>query len=344
MNLTYKSMLRPRHILLLIPVFWAAALMANVTLADDDENSNQQQSESSMMLDIADHYQSEGLGEIEDFHGQHTLDGIPFSIGGRAPFYGESWNRRGKELPVSADGIVIGRCFDELHLIHHSFWPDVEGETIARVRLNYADGTSFDFPIRYGVHLRDWMHLPSYEKETVSDQETKICWRHAARAFKAPERIYKTKITNPLPEKVVDSMDVVSAKRLASYALVAATVADAKDITSPEHEGDRNFDSRIAIRIVDDETGQPIENVLVTTSMHVAGEGVVGQPFRSNAGGFGVIRYPESDTTNIGFVIEMDGYKRASKSWRTIPAPQKYTVRLERVTEANQTRNNAVQD
>jgi len=71
----------------------------------------------------------------------------------------------------------------------------------------------------------DWYRLPSEEKELLTDPDTKICWRRPPVQYKSPIRLFKSKLTNPSPEKVVESMDVVSARNLATYTLIAVTVA-----------------------------------------------------------------------------------------------------------------------
>ena len=126
--------------------------------------------------------------------------------------------------------------------------------SIGYLCLNYDDGTESILPIRYGVHLRDWYNLPSYEKEAVEDPYTTVCWRRPPAEYKAPIRLFKSRLANPSPQKVVKTMDIVSARSLAGYNVIAATVAD-RDAVRGELVGDRNFDGKLLIRVVDDFTG-----------------------------------------------------------------------------------------
>ena len=152
-------------------------------------------------------------GILESFVGRPVIDGLPFEIGGQAFLYSQTVADRGEmDLPDTFKGIRVGRKFDELHLIHHTRWPDAEGQTVAYMCLNYADGTKCILPIRYGVHVRDWYRLPSEEKELLTDPDTKICWRRPPVQYKAPVRVFKSKLTNPSPQKVVETIDVVSAR------------------------------------------------------------------------------------------------------------------------------------
>jgi len=72
-------------------------------------------------------------------------------------------------------GIQVGRKFDELHLLHVTQWADIEGREIARIRLNYADGSNHEFPILFGGHVRDWHRMPSEEKELLTDPQHQGC-------------------------------------------------------------------------------------------------------------------------------------------------------------------------
>jgi hypothetical protein len=75
--------------------------------------------------------------------------------------------------------IKVGRTFDELHLLHAAHWSDMEGKAIARLQLNYSDGTRRTMDLGYGVHVRDWQRLHSEEREAVTDPSTKVIWRGA---------------------------------------------------------------------------------------------------------------------------------------------------------------------
>lgn len=294
------------------------------------------------VLDLSNHSQDEDDEEeqLKYPSGPRMFDGLPFLVRGRVYLYGKTPAARGDVHPESAKGLRVGRSFDEIHLIHHTFWPDVHGATVANFRLNYADGTSFSFPIRYGYHVRDWFNLPSYKTESVSDPQTTICWRRAPVAYKAPIRVFKSTVGNPFPEKVVDTIDVVSAKNLASYVLLAATTTDADKADGEEFVGDREFDSKVTIRVVDDETGKPIQDALIVPAMVVEGQGVVGSPIRTSIAGAGEIPYPSNETRNIWAEVEMDGYRSVSQRW-TAPAPKEVTVRLKPNSSATATLSGA---
>ena len=191
-----------------------------------------------MTLDLAKFYQTlpanHPQGILSSFFGREIVDGIPFDAGGQAFLWGKtSADRDEPTRPDTFQGIRIGRTFDELYLIHHTRWLDVDGQTVAYICLNYADGSKYIMPLRYGVQVRDWYRLPSEPSDAMADPNTKVCWRHPAVQYKSPIRLYETTLTNPCPTKVVQTMDVVSARSLATYTLIAATVTNRSSTSTP---------------------------------------------------------------------------------------------------------------
>jgi Tol biopolymer transport system component len=266
---------------------------------------------------------------LESFSGRQVVDGLPFQIDGQMRAYGKTPEAHGDgAYRLSHKGIRIGRKFDYLYLIHHAACPDAEGATIAYVILNYADGTEHIIPIRYGVHVRDWYNMPSYEKEAITDPDTTICWRREPASRKAPIRLFESRFENPSPEKEVTSMDIVSARSLAAYCLLAATVSNHRSkLPAAKFSGDRNFDGRVVIRVVDANTGRPIAGATVLPGMTVQDEGVIGSPFYSSSAGKGTIPYPTKDTSNIDATAEKKGYQSEATNWES-PFPETFTFRL----------------
>lgn len=211
-------------------------------------------------------------GSIQFTVGRQLIDGLPFMIQGVGCVYGKkeaAWQRFQESSCPDFLGIRIGRRFDELHLVHAAKWADVEGQTIALIRLNYDDETQYEFPIRYGGHVRDWQRLRSEEKELLTDPKTKIIWRGPEiENYRSTQRMFKSVLVNPHPEKAVSTMDVLSTKYLSSYELVAATVADrdpSRPVTPPSaaDEPERHFDGKVTVRVMDEATRQPIAGALV---------------------------------------------------------------------------------
>ena len=267
-----------------------------------------------LILDIARFYRTTNNRYLQSVQGRQVIDGLPFQIDGEAILYGKTQASQNNSSVYqdAFTGIRINRAFDELHLIHATKWPDVEGQIIARIRLNYADGTRQEFPVTYGGHVRDWFRLPSEEKELLTDHDSKIVWRGPGdEGLRTTSRLFASTLRNPEPQKVVESMDVVSTRSLAAYDLLAATVANAdpnRPLSPPNvlDEPERNFDGQLAIRAVDQATGQPVAGALVDPYMTVDEAGVVGTPFYTSADGEGVVHYPIAKTTSVSVTVEKD--------------------------------------
>jgi beta-lactamase regulating signal transducer with metallopeptidase domain len=268
---------------------------------------------------------------LESYAGRQTIDGLPFEVRCQIFLFGQTYASRGRVLPEVLKGIRIGRTFDELHLIHHTSWPGVDGETVANIELRYADGTKASLPIRYGLQILDWFYLPSFEQETPTDADTKVCWRHAPLQYKAPVRLFKTKLLNPCPAKVVQTMDVVSARHLSSYTLLAATVSDrdpTRPVTPPVPAAQPpwKFDRQVKIQVVDQATAKPVPGALVQPTLSVLEQNVVGSPFYTSEDGTGSIRYPHRDTTSIAVWVTKEGYELTGQG---LPREVPYTFRIE---------------
>jgi hypothetical protein len=317
----------------LLPVFSSLCLFLGVVglgYAADAPQQDVHGATEPLMLDLAKFFYEPNLkldGKFEALMGRHVFDGLPFEIGGQVRVYGKTPCSRGQKLQDAQKGIRIGRTFDELYLVHHTTWPDADGQKVAFICLNYDDGTDYVFSIRYGVHVRDWYNLPSYEKEVVSDPNTTICWRNPPVQYKAPLRIFKTKVVNPFPKKVVDTMDIVSAHNLGAYNLLAATVVNRDSAEAGNVTGDRSFDGKLNIQVVDDATGEAIEGALVEPCMQVCDEGVVGEPFYTSSAGKGTISFPTNDTASISASVKKAGYSPAGHSWQP-PIKGDFTFRL----------------
>ena len=270
------------------------------------------------------------------FTGVQIVDGLPFDVRGHGVLYGKkeaNWHQKTEADLPDFTGIKVGRRFTELHLLHAANWMDVDGEAIARVRLNYEDGTRFEMPIGYGVHVRDWQRLRSEEKETLSDADSKIIWRGVGlTSYKGKTRLFKSRLVNPLPDRKVVTIDFATTKRLASYDLFAATVADRDPrraltpaVTADEPE--RVFDGACKVFVVSEESGKPLAGALVDPSISVDDAYVVADPLRTDAEGVALIRYPKGRSAQYGLSVELDGYA-GQGSCKAGELPDQITVRL----------------
>jgi hypothetical protein len=262
--------------------------------------------------------------------GRRVFDGVPFQIDGRGCVYGKKLGPETQgETNTYPDfiGIQVGRKFEELHLLHLAQWAEVEGQEIALIRLNYADGTKHEFPILFGGQVRDWQRMPTEEKELLTDPNTKIIWRGPGmQNLKSTMRLFKSMLANPHPEKMVVAIDVVSTKHLAAYDLIAATVANhdpTRPVTPPcvADEPERHFEGALTIHVTERKSGLPVAGALVEPVMSVDEVGVIAIPFLTSATGDGVVRYPLGRATSVSVSVEKDGFGTQHASVELDPSP-----------------------
>jgi beta-lactamase regulating signal transducer with metallopeptidase domain len=253
------------------------------------------------------------------FAGRQVIDGLPFDIGGEIVLYGQSAAQRNVDQPNGVAGIKIGRKFDELHLVHAAQWREYYGCPVATVRLHYADGTQTDFIIRDEFQVNDWNRLLTENDEFVADPDTKIIWRGAG-IVKGTGRLFKSVLHNPSPDKVVDTMEVISARSYMSYILVAATVAQtdpARAVTPPlTLYPSRNFDTTLKVHVTDKTTGKPIAEAEVYTAWIVQDVNLVGDPVLTGPDGVAAIQYPKAEATDLQIEIGKTGYLMNDTNWQ----------------------------
>ena len=273
----------------------------------------------------------------EEFHGEQIFDGVPFDVNGYCEAYGErslQWHRN-QNVRRDLTGILIGRKFDELHLIHEARFREYAGCTIATLRLNYDDGTHAELPIQYAVHVQDISRLLTEEVELLADPDSKIIWRGQKQTeYEVNHRLYKTRLQNPHPQKTVMTMDVINARTRASYVLAAATVVSAdarREITPglPLNVPARYYDGTLTVRVLDSATDKPLAGVDCDPGMQIGKSNVVGDPVLTDENGEAVFKYPTSRTTNAYVIISKPGYVQQYGSWEKDSIPATNVIRLQ---------------
>jgi len=265
--------------------------------------------------------------------GRQIIDGVPFEITGRALLFGKKESKWMHQTNYpDLVGIPVQRKFDELHLVHNARWAEAEGQIIAYIRLNYANRKGAILPIAYGRHVRDWSRLASEERETLSDDRSKIIWRGTGLpSFKSTTRVFKSTLDNPNPDLVVSTIDILTTRSLSAYELLAATVARRdpdRTVTPPlaSNEPERNY-QRVNIVVVDEATGNPIRGAFVDPGLIVDNVVMIGNPFYTTVEGAGVIPYPQGRTTRASASVTKEGYRARSMIWSN-DIPQNVTFQL----------------
>jgi hypothetical protein len=276
--------------------------------------------------------------KLKGYSGRKMIDGLPFDISGQISLYGKESAERGMNYAQAVTGIPIGRKFDELHLIHLVNWREYPGCPVATLRLHYTDGTSADIAIRYGVHVIDWTRLDSEDAETLTDPHTKIIWRGAGGAL-GPVRLFKTVLGNPFPRKPVKTLDLISAGSGSNYDLFAATIAphDPKRVLTPPMPPlpSRNFAGAMTVRVIDKQTGEPIEGAEIYPAMVIGNFSLVADNAITGKDGTAVIKYPKDaklGAKDMRIKITKPGYGDCElhwmNGWQAGQIPDDITYRL----------------
>ncbi len=152
--------------------------------------------------------------------GKITAAGVPFEIidpagnGERSVLI-----LRGKErsrFPEKAEGIPVGLRAKRLYFLHTSGWTPKTGTTVLTYRLNYADGTKLEIPVRSGHEIGGWWGSP-----ILTDAKIAV---EAANAVRPLVNLQCFRWDNPHPEKEIKSLDIRSACGEGVPAVVAVTV------------------------------------------------------------------------------------------------------------------------
>jgi uncharacterized GH25 family protein len=161
-------------------------------------------------------------------HGRQVADGIPFQMDGVVELYGKSALQSNLDIRTNVNGIRVGKAFEEIHLLCSSTGGSPTGKTsIATVVLNYDDGSSNRLEIIFGTHIRQWWG-PRHEEDTpLLDSRAKPAWSmevpEAAAADKR-SRFFHTVLMNPMPGKVVKTIDLASTKTVAGTLIAGISV------------------------------------------------------------------------------------------------------------------------
>lgn len=177
-------------------------------------------------IDLAAHYDLQadepsqfGAWEVVP-KGEQTFEGTPFKANGMIRLLGSKPPPQGTVYRERIEGIQVGQAFAKLHLLHGTGWTGTNDMPVARMVWHYADGTRREFPIIYGRHVRDWWRRT--ETDLVSDTNSMVVWD--GQAPRTSVRLYRSTFVNPEPGKQVKALDLISAKSVATPAIVAISV------------------------------------------------------------------------------------------------------------------------
>ena len=157
--------------------------------------------------------------------GEHDFGGTKFKVGEKMVHVRAESK---PELPEKVEGIQVDARFDKLHILQSTEFGegagDVEdGTAIGAYVVHYADKTEETIPIVYGEDVRDWWDW----KGRNELKRAKVAWR-GKNNYSAENgreiRLFSEAWTNPHPDKMVTTIDVVSKKTACAPFLVALTL------------------------------------------------------------------------------------------------------------------------
>ncbi len=157
--------------------------------------------------------------------GRQELGGVLFDVQGLIQLQGQCWVKRRYVLPEQVKGMPVHRGCQRVHLLHaNSGYGDPLGTTVASLVLHYADGEQAQLDIRHRENVLDfWAWKPA----TPTDTNTVVAWTGESPATKRRGfgvRLCRTTFENPEPQKVIETIDYVSAMAGSAPFLVALTV------------------------------------------------------------------------------------------------------------------------
>jgi hypothetical protein len=120
----------------------------------------------------------------------------------------------GAAYPAQAE-LTVNRRAASLLFLHTALWTDRAGHAIGCYRVHYADGTSVEIPLVYGVNIVSWT-----DRRSISGAAR--VWEGRTRG---DERIalHRLQWDNPHPEKAIASIDLVSNRTEAGLVLLAVS-------------------------------------------------------------------------------------------------------------------------
>ncbi len=272
--------------------------------------------------------------------GEQKILGVPFDITGLIRLACMSPQREEWYFRPRADGISIDRPFGRLYLLHATYYYANPGTVIARARINYADGTFAELPIKYGNHtLNYWRQRYEIRSQPV-DSESRIAWTGNSpmlAEYGNSLRLCISSFNNPRPKEMVRSIDLTSTWQDPAEVVVGMAVGGRElpaewRKTSPIQEPEQRWQAHVRFRAVDFATGQPIPDM--TLRLEVAEEGVHSRisTYSTDKSGWATIKYPHRDLRYISIWANHDRYVPRFIQWTRHQHgayPEEYVYRAE---------------
>jgi len=144
--------------------------------------------------------------------GKQAFANVPFFIGSpKSAIVLYSKSSKNMSLPKQVN-ILLGKKADALFFLQGMAWGGFPQPF--KYRVNYADGTSCEIPIRKGEHIADWWADPQRYKESMAMNNTVLAWKGPNPTNKGMRKdgvsIYCYEWKNPEPAKNIKSIDFMT--------------------------------------------------------------------------------------------------------------------------------------
>jgi hypothetical protein len=146
----------------------------------------------------------------------NVFNGATFRVEGIIQLQGVTLKKRAPWYPDSVKGIPVQMTCSNLHFFHGVAWSVADGLQISSYVIHFADGSQVEFPIRYGIDVRNW----SFNDKDLY-QTAKTAW--SSKKYSIFFRLYASDWANPKPDIKVTSVDFIASGTDCAPFLLAVT-------------------------------------------------------------------------------------------------------------------------
>lgn len=161
--------------------------------------------------------------------GNHVFDGVPWKIDGVILLYGKNAVQKTNAARTIVD-IPIGEAFERLHLLAAAQQTSSDKTVIAKIHLNYADGTKANLNVQFGNHVRYYMRNWHHEDKPINNKTVHEAWHALFEPSSNHDqylRLFHVLFANPHPGKEVRSITFESTKETAALMIAAMSIGPA---------------------------------------------------------------------------------------------------------------------
>jgi WD40 repeat protein len=161
--------------------------------------------------------------------GARSVADVPMQVAGAISLWGKEIAAQGAAFPEKVSDVVCQQAFESLYVLHGGFYRSEPGEPVFEIILNYEGGDQYTDSIIYGEDLTDWYVRGDVQGQAPTANRSVLAWVADGKANGKAQRISfnMTEISNPYPDKIVESMELISSKGKTAGCVLAMTVGKA---------------------------------------------------------------------------------------------------------------------